>query len=97
MQRYETAMLAALQAFRISAVSNTLVKTPQLYHFDHTTGTQVLEDLTDTSDLKTVLESPHVTAVLPPSIAEPWAAPWGPGCKVSTHGLQNLHKLNLAK
>jgi hypothetical protein len=70
MQRYETAMLAALQAFRISALSNTLVKTPQLYHFDPTTGTQVLEDLTDTSDLKTVLESPHVTAVLPPSIAE---------------------------
>jgi hypothetical protein len=70
MQRYETAMLAALQAFRTSAVSKTLVKTPLLYHFDRTTGTQVLEDLTGTSDLKTVLESPHVTAVLPPSVAE---------------------------
>jgi hypothetical protein len=70
MQRYETAMLAALRAFSTSAVSTNLVKTPQLYHFDRTTGTQVLEDLTDTSDLKTVLESPHVTAVLPPSIAE---------------------------
>jgi hypothetical protein len=70
MQRYETAMLDALQAFRTSAVSENMVKTPQLYHFDPKTGTQVLEDLTDTSDLKTVLESPHVTTVLPLSIAE---------------------------
>jgi hypothetical protein len=63
-------MLDALHAFRPQTVSNATIKTPQIYYFDRKTNTQVLEDLTDTVDLKTVLESPHVATVLPPSVAE---------------------------
>lgn len=63
-------MLNALHAFRTPTVSDTSIKSPHLYHLDSKTDTQVLEDLADTIDLKTVLESPHVATLLSPPIAE---------------------------
>jgi hypothetical protein len=62
-------MLNALDTFRPPLVENFSIRTPRLYHFDRETDTQVLEDLTDTIDVKTVLQSPERSTVLPPSIS----------------------------
>jgi hypothetical protein len=62
-------MLKALNSFRPPPLENFLVRTPRLHYFDPKTATQVLEDLVGTIDLKTVLESPEVSVLLPPLIA----------------------------
>jgi hypothetical protein len=54
-------MLDALNSFRPPPVKNFSIRTPRLYQF--------LEDLTDTIDVKTVLESPEVSNVLSGSIS----------------------------
>jgi hypothetical protein len=50
-------------------LENFSVRTPHLYFFDPQHATQVLEDLLNTIDLKTVLESPEVSALLPIPVA----------------------------
>lgn len=60
-------MLDALSKVRPVQVDTISVRTPRLYHFDQNTSTQIMEDLTDTIDLKTVLELPEVSEVLPSS------------------------------
>jgi hypothetical protein len=62
-------MLNALHAFKPVPVENFAIRTPRLYHFDRETNAQILENLTDTIDLKTVLEYPDVSTILPASIA----------------------------
>jgi hypothetical protein len=62
-------MLNTLTSFRPPPVDNVSVRTPRLYQFDRKTDTHVLEDLADTIDVKTVLELPEVSTVLPPSVS----------------------------
>jgi hypothetical protein len=62
-------MLKALNSFRPPPLENFLVRTPRLHYFDPKTATQVLEDLVGTIDLKTVLQSPEVSVLLPPLFA----------------------------
>jgi hypothetical protein len=62
-------MLKALNSFRPPPLEDFLVRTPRLHYFNPETATQVLEDLVCTIDLKTVLESPEVSVLLPPLIA----------------------------
>jgi hypothetical protein len=62
-------MLDALNSFRPSLARNFPIRSPLLYHFDRETRIQVLEDLVDTMDLKTVLESPKVLTLLPASVS----------------------------
>jgi hypothetical protein len=62
-------MLDALNSFRPYLAQNFAIRSPLLYHFDRETCIQVLEDLVDTIDLKTVLESPKVLTLLPVSIS----------------------------
>lgn len=62
-------MLNVLDTFPSITASNFSLRAPRLYQFDHTTNTQILEDLSDTIDIKTVLESPTAWSVLPRSIS----------------------------
>lgn len=45
--------------------ANTVVRSPRLYLFDRKTNTQVLEDCSNTTDLKTIFTSPMVKDILP--------------------------------
>lgn len=47
------------------ATANTVVRSPLLYLFNRKTNTQVLEDCSNTTDLKTIFTSPVVKDVLP--------------------------------
>lgn len=47
------------------AIANTVVRSPRLYLFDRKTNTQVLEDCSNTTDLKTIFISPVVKDILP--------------------------------
>jgi hypothetical protein len=62
-------MLNALTAFRPVLMENISVKTPYLYYFDRETATQVLYDLIDTVDIRTMLESFGGSELLRPSIS----------------------------
>lgn len=65
-QIYEESMLHGLVNFSWTpAIANTVVRSPRLYLFDHKTNTQVLEDCSNTTDLKTILISPMVKDILP--------------------------------
>jgi hypothetical protein len=68
-QTYEVAMLESLNLFRWALVEHASVRTPCLYYFDRKTATQVLEDLTDAIDLRTLLESQDVLTILSTSIS----------------------------
>lgn len=61
-------MLQALTDFS-STVGSTqaVVRSPRLYLFDPKTNTQVLEDCSDTTDLKTIITTPLVKEILPGS------------------------------
>lgn len=65
---FEVIMLNALDSFPPTTVYSISLRTPHVYQFDHKTNTQILEDLSDTIDIKTVLESPTASSVLPRSI-----------------------------
>lgn len=59
-------MLRALINFPGTADgTKTVISTPHLYLFDRETNTQVLEDCSDTTDLKTLLVSPGINNTLP--------------------------------
>lgn len=62
-------MLNVLDTFPSIAAYNFSLRAPRLYQFDHKTNTQILEDLSDTIDIKTVLVSPTAWSVLPRSIS----------------------------
>jgi len=62
-------MLNALDSFLFTTVDNLSLRTPHLYLSDRKTNTQILEDLSDTIDVKTMLESPTASSVLPHSIS----------------------------
>jgi hypothetical protein len=62
-------MLNALDSFPSTTIGNLSLRTPHLYLFDRKTNTQILEDLSDTIDVKTVLESPIASSVLSHSIS----------------------------
>lgn len=62
-------MLNVLDTFSSITVDNLSVRTPHLYQFDRKTNTQILEDLSDTIDIKTVLVSLTDLSVLPRSIS----------------------------
>lgn len=63
-QLFEVTMLNALDSFPLTIVDNLHVRTPHIYLFDQKTNTQLLEDLPDAIDVKTVLEFPTVSSVL---------------------------------
>jgi hypothetical protein len=65
---YEVTMLNALNTFLPIPSENISIRTPCPYHFNRKTATQILEDLNDTVDIKTVMESPGVSAVFSPSM-----------------------------
>ncbi|KAJ8133399.1 hypothetical protein O1611_g217 [Lasiodiplodia mahajangana] len=70
---FEESMLRALAGFphTIAAAScHIQVKAPRIYSFDRETHTQLLEDFPDTTDLKTILESPGLDRILPGSSPE---------------------------
>lgn len=59
-------MLHALPNFSSTTYSvNTVVRSPRLYLFDRKTNTQVLEDCSNTTDLKTIFISPMAKNILP--------------------------------
>lgn len=59
-------MLHALSKFSCTAhPENTVVRSPRLYLFDRKTNTQVLEDCSNTTDLKTIFISPLAKSILP--------------------------------
>lgn len=61
-------MLHGLEAFSFKThPADTVVRSPRLYLFDRNTNTQVLEDCSNTTDLKTILISPMVSKILPGS------------------------------
>ena len=62
-------MLNALDSFPPTIINNFSLRTPHLYKFDRKANTQILEDLSNTTDVKTILESPIVSTVLPRSIS----------------------------
>ncbi|OKL63122.1 hypothetical protein UA08_01252 [Talaromyces atroroseus] len=64
---FEETMLNALDSLPNTTTGKISVRTPHLYHFDQKQNTQILEDLADTIDLKTVLVSPEAGIVLPQS------------------------------
>jgi hypothetical protein len=66
---FEETLLNALRSFQQTTIDNISLKTPRLYQFDRKTNTQILEDLADMTDLKTVLVSPTVSSVLPQPIS----------------------------
>ena len=88
----EYVMLDALDAFKTPLVESFSIRTPRLYLFDRKTDTQVLEDLADTIDVKTVLESPKAWLYYLRLFQLPWATLWGlapgPGSGLSTRGFQ---------
>ena len=64
-------MLQALADFSCTTrPAQTVVRSPRLYLFDRKTNTQVLEDCSDTTDLKTILTSSTVKEILPGSSPE---------------------------
>lgn len=64
-------MLHGLVSFsKDITTTNTVVRSPRLHLFDRETNTQVLEDCSNTTDLKTLLVSPKVKAILPGTSAE---------------------------
>lgn len=56
-QRFEEAILRALDGLPPYSNADVTVKTPRVLHFDADTDTQILEDLPDSVDLKTFLLS----------------------------------------
>jgi fructosamine-3-kinase len=68
-QLFEEIMLTALDSFPSVTVDNLSLRTPHLYRFDRKTNTQILEDLADTIDVKSVLESSTASSVLSWSIS----------------------------
>ncbi|KAH8765989.1 kinase-like domain-containing protein [Diaporthe sp. PMI_573] len=68
---FEESMLQALADFSCTTRSaQTVVRSPRLYLFDRKTNTQVLEDCSDTTDLKMILTSSMVKEILPGSSPE---------------------------
>lgn len=65
-QHYENAILRALDGGLLSySQENITIKTPQVFHFDRETNTQIMEDLPNSLDLKHYLLSelaPDVSA-----------------------------------
>lgn len=57
-------MLKILDTFPLTTVHNISLRTPHLYQFERKTNIQILEDLSDTIDIKTVLESSTALSVL---------------------------------
>ncbi|KAH8688787.1 kinase-like domain-containing protein [Talaromyces proteolyticus] len=66
---FEETMLNALDGLPNTTTENITIQTPHLYEFDRKQNTQILEDLSDTIDLKTVLVSAEAGVVLPQSIS----------------------------
>lgn len=62
-------MLDAVAAFTPPETKDITIKTPRLYLFNRRTNTQVIEDLIDTDDLKSVFFLPNVADRLTPSNA----------------------------
>jgi len=62
-------MLDAVAAFDPPKTKDLIIKTPRLYLFSRQTNTQVIEDLLNTDDLKSVLFLPNVADRLTPSNA----------------------------
>lgn len=59
-------MLQALANFSCTTrPAGTVVRSPHLYLFDRKMSTQVLEDCSDTTDLKTIFITPMVKEILP--------------------------------
>lgn len=58
-----------MDTFPSITANNFSLRAPRLYQFDRKANTQILEDLSDTIDIKTVLESPTAYSVLPQSIS----------------------------
>ncbi|KAI1156989.1 kinase-like domain-containing protein [Nemania diffusa] len=70
---FEESILHALVGFSQTVDTPTghvQVKVPRIYFFDSETHTQVLEDLSNTTDLTTILESPKLNQTLPGSSPE---------------------------
>lgn len=62
-------MLDAVAAFKPPHIKDLTIKTPRLYLFNRQTNTQLIEDLVETDDLKSVFFLPNVAERLTPSNA----------------------------
>lgn len=61
-------MLQALANFSCNTgPAQTVMRSPRLYLFDRRSSTQVLEDCSNTTDLKTIITTPLVKEILPGS------------------------------
>ncbi|KAI0854723.1 kinase-like domain-containing protein [Xylaria cubensis] len=62
--KVSTGFVATNKDFLLDIRGHVIVKAPKIFSFDEKTHTQVLQDLVDTADMTTILESPSVSEML---------------------------------